>query len=341
MLIILQSLLWAVFGVILYREKIVNSNLQRFLGRLLYWVGVPLQIFYLARNSDFSQVMWLPPLMTIVALASGLALTLLTIKLLQKLISAIIAKITPQTQLDGLLLSVGLATSSSTRKLIYQGTPADNSSAGSFILASILGNTSFIGLALVPSLVDAKYWSWIVLYGIVHNIVGSYGLGVLIADHYSSSPTSNNNNWLTQIQNLLFLPALWAFAYGYFSRDLSFAPWLETIIAQGELLIVPGAFILIGIQLNTLQQWQNLRSGVFSTLLKMLMLPGLTGLLLTLFGIRGDACLVLVLMSGMPTDFATVILAEEYNLDRQVAASSILLSTLALPIVIFLWLTIF
>jgi malate permease and related proteins len=70
-------------------------------------------------------------------------------------------------------------------------------------------------------------------------------------------------------------------------------------------------------------------------------LPGLSGLLLTLFGFRGDSRLVFVLMSSMPTAFSSLILTEEYNLDRQVTASSILLSILALPAVIWLWLTIF
>jgi len=51
--------------------------------------------------------------------------------------------------------------------------------------------------------------------------------------------------------------------------------------------------------------------------------------------------LALVLMSGMPTAFANVILAEEYNLDRQIAASSILLSTVSLPLIIPLWLALF
>jgi hypothetical protein len=46
-------------------------------------------------------------------------------------------------------------------------------------------------------------------------------------------------------------------------------------------------------------------------------------------------------MSGMPTAFANIILAEEYDLDRQVAASSILVSTVILPLMIPFWLALF
>ena len=64
MLIVFQSILWSVFGVIIYREKIVNADIPRLLGRALYWIGVPLQIFFLARQANFEQIAWLPPVVT-------------------------------------------------------------------------------------------------------------------------------------------------------------------------------------------------------------------------------------------------------------------------------------
>ena len=339
MLIIFQSILWAVFGTILYREKIVNENLPRLLGRTLYWVGVPLQIFFLARKSNFDQIVWLPPLMTIAVILIGLVFTVFIAEIAKQFIFAVSTKLVPQNQIEGLLLYVGLSMPLSTRQFIDRITPGDDKSTGSFILASILGNTGFIGLALIPSFVDSNYWSWIVLYGVTHNVLGSYGLGVLVADRYSHS--GKKSNWLNQLQGLLFLPSLWAFAYGYFGRDIPLPPIVETTISQGVLFVVPGAFILIGMQLSKLQQWQNLGSGIIPAMVKTLIIPGFAGLLLTLFGLEGDARLVLVLMSSMPTAFASIILAEEYNLNRQIAASSILLSTIALPIVIFVWLNVF
>ncbi|MGD1920981.1 MAG: AEC family transporter [Pleurocapsa sp.] len=339
MLIILQSILWAIFGTILYREKIVDENLPRLLGRTLYWVGVPLQIFFLARKSNFDRIVWLPPLMTIAVILIGLVLTIFVVEILKQFIFAIVTKLIPQNHIEGILWSVRSSIPLSTRQFLDRATPDNRKSIGSFILASILGNTGFIGLALVPSFIDSSYWSWIVLYGLTHNVLGSYGLGVLIADRYSHS--EKKNNWGNQLQGLLFLPSLWAFAYGYFGRNIPLPSIVETIISKGVLFVVPGAFILIGMQLSKLQQWQNLSSGIIPAMLKTLIIPGLAGLILTLLGLNGDARLVLVLMSSMPTAFASIILTEEYDLDRQIAASSILLSTLALPIVIFIWLAIF
>lgn len=349
MLIIFQSILWSVFGVIIYRAQIVNANIPRLLGRSLYWLGVPLQIFFLARKANFEQIVWLPPIVTVLVLLLGLALVLFILRLFQQLFLSDRPKDGGRVNRQKKLLpsqstncSVTTeSTSIATRKTSGEDllVPSTNTGVGSFILASILGNTGFVGLALIPSLVEQNYWSWLVLYGVAHNVLGSYGLGVLVADYYSHS--QKQNNWLDRLQNLLFLPSLWAFAYGYASRNLSLPALIEIVISKVVLLIVPGAFILIGMQLSKLQQWQNLRLGIFPTIFKMLILPGVTGLLLTCFGLQGDGRLVLVLMSGMPTAFASIILAEAYNLDRNVTASSILLSTLSLPIALILWLTIF
>jgi predicted permease len=211
----------------------------------------------------------------------------------------------------------------------------------------MLGNTGFIGIAIVPTLVSQPYWSWIVLYGVTHNLFGSYGLGVVLASYFGRSPEGNRvalshkNRWWIHLRDLLSVPSLWAFLLGWLSRDVSFPLMIESIIQTGVHFVVPGAFLLIGMQLGKLQGIKGLQTAVIPSTLKMLILPGLVGLSLTLLGIVGDGRLALVLMSGMPTAFANVILAEEYNLDRQIAASSILLSTVTLPLIIPLWLALF
>jgi malate permease and related proteins len=339
MLIVFQSVLWSVVGVIIYRERIVNANISKLLSLSLYWVGVPLQIFFLARKSNFEQITWLPPVVTVLVLLLGLALALLILSASKQLFFGIHTEITSLSQLEGCLVKVE-STDLTTEKIGQTiPLPITNTGIGSFILASILGNTGFVGLTLIPPLVNQNYWSWIVLYGVAHNVLGSYGLGVLVADQYSQAETQNN--WLNQLQNLLFLPSLWAFVYGYTSRNLPFPDLIETTISQAVLFVVPGAFILIGMQLSKLQQWQSLRWGIFPTIIKMIFIPGITGTLLTFFGLKGDGCLVLVLMSGMPTAFASLILAEVYDLNQNVAASSILLSTVSLPLILSLWLAIF
>jgi hypothetical protein len=45
-------LFWTGLGILLFR--FLPETLPRYLGRSLYWVGVPIQIFTLARQTDFA-----------------------------------------------------------------------------------------------------------------------------------------------------------------------------------------------------------------------------------------------------------------------------------------------
>jgi hypothetical protein len=321
MWVIATSIFWASLGVLLIKSKFVPLNLPKVLGRSLYWVGVPLQILALARRSDFSQAIWLPPLTTVQVLLLGLVLAGLSLYYLKRFTYAVLnTEVWDKVWLDKIW-------------------PKNRSGQGSFVLASILGNTGFVGLAIVPAFVSKTYLGWVVLYGITHNLLGSYGLGVFLASYFGRP--QQGSNWWMSLRDLLSVPSLWAFAIGWCSRYVELPGLIDSGIQTGVLFVIPGAFLLIGMQLCQLQGIKSLQSALVPTTLKMLVLPGLAGLGLSLFGLSRDARLTLVLMSGMPTAFANIILAEEYDLDRQVAASSILVSTVILPLMIPFWLALF
>jgi len=77
------------------------------------------------------------------------------------------------------------------------------------------------------------------------------------------------------------------------------------------------------------------------TVIKVILMPMLVGIAAIVLHLPPNPRLALVLMSGMPTAFAGLILAEEYDLDRELIASSIVLTTAMLLVAIPLWLLIF
>ncbi|KJH71473.1 AEC family transporter [Aliterella atlantica] len=328
------SIFWTSLGVLLFRLEFLplKENLPQLLGRSLYWVGVPLQILALARRSDFTQAVWLPPAITLEVLLLGMGLAILSLYLLKQLAYWQKSRLTSQLQLADRQRTYQLP-------IVSKLLPQQRSGKGSFVLASMLGNTGFIGLAIAPAFVDSAYLGWVVLYGVTHNILGSYGLGVVLASYFGRQ--TQKNQWWMQLRDVMCVPSLWAFAIGYFSRHLEFPPSIEWGIQTSLLFVIPGAFLLIGMQLSKLQGVKSFYPVIIPAVLKMLVLPALAGVILTYFGITGDARFALVLMSGMPTAFANLILAEEYNLDRQIAASSIVLTTVGLPLTIPLWLFLF
>jgi malate permease and related proteins len=216
---------------------------------------------------------------------------------------------------------------------------ADQPRQGSFVLASMLGNTGFVGLALVPTLVSNSYLGWVVFYSVTQNVVGTYGLGVFLASWFGRG-THGQSRWLL-LRDVLTVPSLWAFGLGALSRRWSWPPLVESALGQSVWLVIPVALVLMGLRLSQLQGWSSLRLALMPTLIKVLLLPGMVGTVALGTGLPKEAALVLVLMAGMPSAFAGIILAEEYELDRELAAASIALSSGALLLTIPLWLLVF
>lgn len=307
--------LWAGLGVILV--QFLPPAFPRWLGRSLYWVGVPVEIFALAHQTDFSGLIWLAPAFTGVALFLGMGLALLSLQGLQRLPPF-------KSPADSLFLEA-------LRNKDHQG---------SFVLCSMLGNTGFVGLAIAPAFISEGHLGWAVFYAVTQNVLGTYGLGVLLASYFGRSP-GLNYPWWGQLQAVLTVPSLWAFGLGIFSRRIELPLMIESSLPGAIWLVISAAFLLIGMRLCQLQGWQSFQTGLMPTLLKVLILPLAVGLVATSAGLSGEPRLALVLMSGMPCAFANLILAEEYNLNRDLTASSIALSTLALLPLIPLWLKLF
>jgi malate permease and related proteins len=294
---------WTGLGIICVR--FLPSAVPYWLGRGLYWIGVPIELFSLARQTTFDERAGLAPTMTIASLLLGLILGWMSIQIWQKL----------KPDLPPLTSGV----------------------KGSLLLCSMLGNTGFVGLAIVPYFVSATDLSWAVLYSVTQNVLGTYGLGVLVSSYYGRQGNGKNNWWM-QLKDLLSVPSLWGFALGSLSRSIKVPELVESGLHASIWVVIPGAFILMGIRLSQIQGWQSLQLALVPALVKTLLMPTVLGVTVTTIGIGGDPRLALVLMSGMPSAFAGLILSEEYNLDRNLVASSIIVSTLIFLVTIPVWL---
>jgi predicted permease len=333
---------WTGMGIALFR--VLPASFPRFLGRSLYWIGVPLEILALTRRSSFSFQASVVPLVTIATLLGGLGLVWLTLYLLSNIQVSNIQGTQPLFfPASPIAPGSFSADSSSDSSYSESSLPQSSQSSfpapsikGSFLLSAILANTGFVGLAIVPSFVSAPYLSWVVLYSVTHNIVGSYGMGVWVASSFGRS-SSSVRGW-RQLRDVFTVPSLWAFGLGSATQSIALPVALEQGLQASVSVIIPIALLLMGIRISQLQGWKSLKTALIPACFKAVLLPGLVALATTIAGISGDARLVLVLMSGMPTAFAGLILAEEYDLDRELIASSIVLTTGSLVLTIPLWL---
>ncbi|MBD1917324.1 MULTISPECIES: AEC family transporter [Cyanophyceae] len=321
--------------------RFLPAALPRLMGRGLYWVGIPLEIFALARQTHFAEDTGLAPLYTVVSLGLGLGLGLAGL--------AVVRSLTAPTPVEatatevGVVLGLEVLSPQAVDLPLWPDTAtmtwADKPRQGSFVLAAMLGNTGFVGLAIVPTLVSGPYLGWAVFYSVTQNVVGTYGLGVFLASWFGRG-THAQSRW-QQLRDVVTVPSLWAFGLGSISQAWAWPPQIEDALHQSVWLVIPVALVLMGLRLSQLQGWSSLQPALIPAMLKVLVLPAMVGAVALGAGLPRDAVLVLVLMSGMPSAFAGLILAEEYDLDRELAAASIALSTGGLLLTIPLWLLVF
>jgi predicted permease len=287
-------IIWTGLGVL--TQRWLPELCPRLLGRTLYWVGVPVQIFALVRHTDFQGLVWAVPLLTLAVLGINLGVTWGSLR--------------------------------------WWPQPLTAAQRGSVVLAATLVNTGFIGLGIVPGLVDPQAWGWVVSYSLTNNVLGTYGIGVLVASYFGAQQQAQSYDW----KKVLLLPTVWAFVLSYVCRPIPFPAWLEWGLDQSVPVVISAAFVLTGWRLYQLGFNGGWRLAGLPTLVRIVVMPLVVGVGLTLLGVQGDQRLALVLMSGMPTAMATLILAEEHQLNRDIMAATIALSTLGVLLVIPLWL---
>jgi malate permease and related proteins len=307
--------LWMGLGVILWR--VLPNQVPRLLGRGLFWVGMPIEIFTLARHTDFSRLVWLAPAATVCTLLLGLGIALSLLRLSARW---------PQDWL-------GLHS---------------EPHKGSFVLSAMLGNTGFVGLAIAASVLSPENLGLAAFFTVMHNAMGLYGMGVLVAHHFGEpedgderhDPASGDRPWWISLLAVVKVPSLWAFLLGASTQAIAFSEVAETTLSQSIWVVIPCGFLLMGMRLSQLKSLRSLACGLIPAGVKVLLMPAIVALVTPFLGIVGEPRLALVLMAGTPTALTALVLAEEYNLDRELIASSIALSMLALIPLVPFWLTI-
>ncbi len=292
-------MLWT--GVGLVASRFIPSSASKILGVGLYWVGVPWQLFVLARHTQFSDTPYIP----YVAIATLI--------------------------ISWLLALIGWQ--------FVKNQDSDRSSLGSFILATMLGNTGFVGLTLTNSLASSTYADWAVLYSIASNVAGNYGVAVFIASFYGKSDVKPP--WWKLLLDVATVPSLWAFAIGWYTRPIAFPEVVESGLDIGIWVTIAFALSLVGLRLGKIEKWESLKTAAIAAFLRVGIVPLAIGLGATAFGLRHDPRLILTLMSGTPTGLSVLILAEVYNLDRDLLISTIAFSFVGLIFVLPIWIICF
>jgi len=288
-------------GFILGRK--LPTTVPHYLGQILFWVGVPISIVAFLREADLSGQIWIAPAIAYLAILLGAFLAWLGIK----------------------------------GQAYFTNTIPQQSTQGSLILAAMVGNTGYLGFPIILAVVGREYFAWALFYDLLGSLFGAYALGVMLASYFGSSVTS-----FWQIaRTILINPALWSFGFGLLFRQVTIPTVVEFCLEKLAWSTVALSLMLIGMRLSRLNSWHSLPQAGMSLVIKMLLVPLILGSTLPIFGVTGSAAQVVVLQMAMPPAFATLVIAETFNLDRDLAVTALAAGAIVLLITLPVWLWLF
>ncbi|WGV26085.1 AEC family transporter [Halotia branconii] len=273
------------------------------LGRFLFWVGVPISIVAFLRQADLSGQIWIAPAIAYLAMLLGASLAWLAIQ----------------------------------GQVHFTKTIPQQSTQGSLILAAMVGNTGYLGFPITLAMVGQEYFAWALFYDLLGSLFGNYGLGVALASHFGGSI----GNFKQIAQAILINPALWSFGFGLMLRQVTIPKIVEFYLDKMGWSVVALSLVLIGMRLSKLKSWHKLPQVGMSLAIKMLLVPLVIGIALPLFGVTGSAAQVIVLQMAMPPAFGTLVIAETFNLDRDLAVTALAGGAMLLLVTLPIWLWLF
>ncbi|NER78427.1 MAG: AEC family transporter [Leptolyngbya sp. SIO1D8] len=282
----------------------LHQRLPAYLGRFLFLIGVPLSIINFLHRADLSGGVLLAPLIAWAAIFIALLCSWLWMR----------------------------------PRFDEWSRPA----RGSFSLATMFGNTGYIGfpvVLLLPQL-GPDYFGWALFYDVLGTLLGAYVLGVLLASQFGNrqEQLQSQPRWRQNLQELIKNPTILAFLLGLALRTVTFPELLDTGLNGFAWSMVMLSLVLMGMRLQQLRSLGNVAPAMAAISIRMLLMPLLIGMILTAFGMDGPPRLVMVLQAGMPSAFATLVLAETYNLDRELAVTCVGVSSGALLLTLPIWL---
>jgi predicted permease len=187
---------------------------------------------------------------------------------------------------------------------------------GALILTGGMGNTAFFGLPMI----EAYYGRQGMATGIIIDQTGSFlvlsTLAIIVAGIYSSGrPTA-----ASIVRSILRFPPFIALAVALLLLPVVYPEWLVVVLKRLGDTLAPMALLSVGLQLRLGHLAGNGQKLAIGLGFKLLLVPLLIFLLyVPLLGAHGQAIQVTLFEAAMPPMIAASIIAQEHDLDPNLA----------------------
>lgn len=328
-------------------ERPLQERLPDLLARALYLVGIPIGVANFIRKADLNASVWLSPVVAWAAVILAIVLSGMILRSSKQ-------KRSPQTKGSFVLLSYLGNTSYLGFPVILLLPQLGAQYFSSAVLYDILG-TLLAGYGLGVFIAKSATLRADRNLTISTELL-SEGCSNLAKEtdgdttkreaqnNDTGQTNSNSGRWQALYDSLLEIiknPVFYAFFIGLYLKKIPMSDGVISVlnaIAWGSIMV---ALVVMGMRAEQLKSGGNLRLSFQPVVIKTILVPLIMGAGLTVFGFDGPQRLVLVLQASMPCAFASLVLAENYDLDLRLTVSSILLSCLVFAFTMPIWVLMF
>lgn len=195
------------------------------------------------------------------------------------------------------------------------------------LVATFVFNGANFGL----SIVSFAFGDAALTYAVIIYIAGST-VAWTLGPYVSSSGTAS---MLQSLRSVLRTPVVYALALALALKAAGISELPPALSRSSQLLAdasIPLMLVLLGLQLGGFRKpdrWRLLLSG---TAIRLLLAPLIALAFASLLSLEGPARHAFITQAGMPTAVLTLILAYEFDTDRDLALNLIMTTTLLSPI---------
>jgi predicted permease len=276
-------------GWLLRRIGLIDSNFLKQTNRLVYYVCLPLLLFYKIGSADFF------------ANFNGRLIV-------------------------GSIVAITITFIASYAYSVFRNYP--NNARGVFSQGAFRGNIAYMGLAITLNAYgESGLTKAGILMGFIVPFLNLYAIFALLWPHRGDGEQRGAHFWLRQIifNPLIiasFLGIIWSFL------DLPIPLVFERSLRIATGMTLPLALLAIGGGFTIQRLRGDLVKATLASGIKTIWLPILAALLLIAMGVEGMDLGIGVLIAGTPAATANYIMADQLKGDAELAGTIVMLSTL-------------
>jgi malate permease and related proteins len=204
----------------------------------------------------------------------------------------------------------------------------NRSAVGTLVLAAAYGNVTYLGLPVITEVFGSGQGYVAILYDLLASTPILFTVGALVSARFGSGKSVS---FAASLRRVVMLPPLWGVIAGIVVRLTGLpvpAVLLDTAAIMGR-AVIPVMIFTVGLALD-FRDLKRIGFVIPALTIKLALSPVLAWWIASQLGVTGTTLRAFTMEAAMPVMVLSLVIADEFDLDVPLAATSIAVSTLAM-----------